>query len=849
MNRLNVNSAIIVKNKTYKVADLVENFICFTGLQASELLLSFGFKIPKKIRMDALKKILNDPVQELIKTRFTVADEKKYRLSWFLTYSEYQLENLLASFKDDNLNYEYLKELWLMILSYMIDVKFSEDNLLKIIKEAEKIKEMKITNNILRYNLSLSKVFTDKKGEIDGLTPDVFRPVLYKSATVQEIRELSQKYELSIPQRFKKGEFLDQIINKLKDTNKYSEKVEAELVKMTITQLQRFSTNNKLKLTIDLNKESIIELILSGSVQTSDLYIKPSSNAIYNIELNDLEGVSDEVKNFEQSGIFNDEAAYREIEAKPLYQKVEVGYVNKSKTFVDDSSRNDNVIIKEETKKVNIDGNLQNVSIEDSKLENKKFQDEELQDSSFEIDDEKFSKSRKRIVNLRNSLIAVEMRVNALYSVLENSDNVRKENIEKLYQEVSDLENLNIDYRKEFRKVDENLKLCFDNDLVNRKNDVRDFLTLMEKKLETSKDLLMQIDQKLKEEELLKRANDKIEKHKKTEHFKDDFREKYNTLLNKIYDIEPRVDALKTNVELLNLEAVDEINYEVVLDYKRSKSNHEREISNCSLLNEELTLTYKGIPLDSDLILIVNQANLKLDMLKSKIGEIKKGLEKIDINFEEFKIQKEKEEYARKRQEDLLFEEERKKLEHEKLELERERLAQEKELLEKRRELEEEKLRQSHIEINSKSDDFDFFDNLDVDNSGVNITNYTQNKLEEEKKREEDLEESKKQTYNAYRQNTFDAEPNFIEPTTIIAPIAVERNDLIRASENDLITDEMPDFLDKYDSKKNKKARKKQLKKAHRRSNVGPKIAVVISILISLGIIGAVIYFVLFYGK
>ena len=57
MNRLNVNSAIIVKNRTYKVADLVENFICFTGLQASELLLSFDFRIPKKIRMDALKMI------------------------------------------------------------------------------------------------------------------------------------------------------------------------------------------------------------------------------------------------------------------------------------------------------------------------------------------------------------------------------------------------------------------------------------------------------------------------------------------------------------------------------------------------------------------------------------------------------------------------------------------------------------------------------------------------------------------------------------------------------------------------------------------------------------------------
>lgn len=843
MNRLNVNSAIIVKNRTYKVADLVENFICFTGLQASELLLSFDFRIPKKIRMDALKKVLNDPVQELIKTRFTVADEKKYRLSWFLTYSEYQLENLLASFKDDNLNYEYLKELWLMILSYMIDVKFSEDNLLIIIKEAEKIKELKITNNILRYNLSLSKVFIDKKGEIDGLTPDVFRPVLYKSATVSEIRELSAKYDLAIPQRFKKGEFLDQIINKLKETNRYSEKVEAELVKMTITQLQRFSTNNKLKLTIDLNKESIIELILSGSIQTSDIYIKPSSNSIYNIELNDLEGVSDEVKNFEQNGIFNDEAAYHEIEAKPLYQKVEVGYINQSKTFIDDSTRDDNVIVKEEVKKINQDENL-NVSIDDEQLDNKKYEEKNLEISK-ENSEDKFSESRKKIVSLRNLLIAVEMRVNALYSVLENSNSVREENIEKLYQEVSDLENLIIDYKKEFSIIDEKLKLCFDNDLVNRKNDVRDFIFLMEKKIDTSKNLLMQIDQKLKEEDLLKKANEKIEKQKENENFKIEFKEKYNNLLNKLYDIEPRVEALKTNVELLNFNPVNEINYDVVLDYKTNKTNYEREVSNCSLLNEELTLKYKGIPLESDLIVIINQANLKLDLLKSKITEIKKGLEQIEINFADLELQKQKEEYERKKQEDILLAEKKKQLEEEKLALEKERLEQEKELLEKRKQLEEEKLKQSHVEINSKSNDFDFFDDFKMDNSGVNVTSYTKDKLEEEKRREEDLEESMKKNYKPISQNTFTAEPNYLEPSTIIAPIAVERNDLVYASENDLITDEMPGYLDKFDSRKNKKLQKKQKDKANGKVlNVGTKVAVVISIVIALTIIGVVFFFV-----
>lgn len=328
MKKFKEDSKLILKGKSYSANDVISVVMCLPGLTASEILLKHNFLLPKHLRMDVLKEVLYPQVREIINATLTIADERKYRLSWFKTYSEFQLENLLATFKDDNLNYEYLKLLWDNILSYMIEKKANDAVILELISESNKV-EQKITNNIMRYNLALAKVFVDKPGEFDGLAPETLRPVLYKSATVAEIRELGKKYDLVVPQRLKKNEFLELILDDLRNTGRYKKSIEEELAKMTITQLQRFCINNKMKLSIDLKKESVIEYILGKADNKELTYYKPSDNAVYGVELSDL-GI-DPDSYFRQESIFNQD---EKVVGTPLYEKITIPTKQTEKTLV-----------------------------------------------------------------------------------------------------------------------------------------------------------------------------------------------------------------------------------------------------------------------------------------------------------------------------------------------------------------------------------------------------------------------------------------------------------------------------------------------------------------------------------
>lgn len=286
MNLTN-ESKIVVNNRAYKVSDLINYLSCLSGMEIAEFFSYIDFKLPKAIKIKALKDTLLEPVLELRRSKLTVADERKYRLTWFQTFSEYQLENLLEYFNDNELNLKYLKKLWLNILDYMIAQKISDQNFLRLINIAENT-EQKVPLNFLRFNLILNKVFVDDKGQLDGLTIENFRPVLYKSSTIKELRELGAKYDIKVPQRLKKDEFVFLIIKALKEKHEYVPGVEKELASLRIPELQRFCAKRKLIVSPDLNKAFIIEYILSNAKETKGIYNKPSSDAIYMLEVDDI---------------------------------------------------------------------------------------------------------------------------------------------------------------------------------------------------------------------------------------------------------------------------------------------------------------------------------------------------------------------------------------------------------------------------------------------------------------------------------------------------------------------------------------------------------------------------------
>ena len=284
MSKLQRESKIVINGKEHSVKDVVERLAFLPSEEFSSFLKGIGLTIPKKLKIAVLKEVLHTPVSKTIAERANLADELGYRLSWFLRYSEYQLENLLKYYNSVSLNKHYLEELWLELLTYMMDKKVADTDFSKLVEVSEKYNQMS-QECILEYNLALKDSFYDEPNEIDGLSQNDFRPVLYKSSTLVELRELGKKYDVDVPRRLKKDQLADIIVGELQGREEgLSEEEEARIRKMSIVLMQRFAKDNNVKASIELKKEEIIEYILSHATQTKEMYFLPSDSTIYEQE-------------------------------------------------------------------------------------------------------------------------------------------------------------------------------------------------------------------------------------------------------------------------------------------------------------------------------------------------------------------------------------------------------------------------------------------------------------------------------------------------------------------------------------------------------------------------------------
>ena len=284
MNRINIESNIVINNTRYSIRDLVSKLANLPSSEFSNFLKSIGLTVPKKLKIDVLKQVLEGPVKKTMVERANLADELGYRLTWFSRYSEFQLENLLKFYNSTSLNRHYLETLWVELLNYMMEKKVSDRDLHQLILLSKEHKFL-AEEDILEYNLALKDSFYDEPNEIDGLTPDDLRPVLYKSSTLVEIRALGQKYGVNVPKRLRKEQLADIIIAELKEHEEVTEERETQIRKMSIVVMQRFAKDNDIKASIELKKEEVIEFILANASQTKEMYFLPADSTIYMQEL------------------------------------------------------------------------------------------------------------------------------------------------------------------------------------------------------------------------------------------------------------------------------------------------------------------------------------------------------------------------------------------------------------------------------------------------------------------------------------------------------------------------------------------------------------------------------------
>src|SRR5690554_5378963 len=285
MPRYKKDSKITLLGEQRLVNDVLKVLTKYPATKVVEFFKDLNLNFPRQLRIQTLKAIFRDEVFATRQERHNLADEMNYRLSWFNQFTEVQLVNLFKFYKQPELEQEFLDLLWLNILENITDRNISENSLLQIIKDAEE--HTKNTPNtkedIISYNKTLDLLFYDEKDHIDGLIQEQIRPVLYRSSTITEIRELGKKYGVNVPSRLKKSELIEIICQELKERNEYTEEIEADLNKMNIILIQRYAKNNDIKASTELKKEEVIEYILSNATETKEAYFVPSPT-VYSVE-------------------------------------------------------------------------------------------------------------------------------------------------------------------------------------------------------------------------------------------------------------------------------------------------------------------------------------------------------------------------------------------------------------------------------------------------------------------------------------------------------------------------------------------------------------------------------------
>ncbi|HHW79588.1 MAG TPA: hypothetical protein GX742_02160 [Acholeplasmataceae bacterium] len=290
MTKFKRDSNITILKKERLVQTLLETLIYLPADEVTRFFQEINLSFPRSLRIDSLRLVLRDHVNNTRAERATLADEMNYRLSWFNQYTELQLVNLLDFYKNPKINKEHLEELWLEMINYMVEKKISEkdfNQLIELSVKHVKVEGLKLPKDIIGYNDTLNVLFFDDLGEIDGLTQDVIRPVLYKSSTLTEIRKMGTKYGVNVPRRLKKSELINIIVSELKLRNQYTEEKEERLNKMSVLLIQRFAIDNKIKVSTELKKEEIIEYILANAKETRETYFAPSSS-VYELEAHDV---------------------------------------------------------------------------------------------------------------------------------------------------------------------------------------------------------------------------------------------------------------------------------------------------------------------------------------------------------------------------------------------------------------------------------------------------------------------------------------------------------------------------------------------------------------------------------
>ncbi len=285
MAKLQLQSQINVNQESVTLESLLHEL---QGLEAEQYVSVFqnaNFLLPRQLRMDVLRHLLESSVKQTRKERLTLADELNYRLKWFYQYSDFQYVNLLVYYQNKKLNQAYVENLLTSVCEHLVEQK--REDIIQSLRDAKKAQQDSYdSQNILLFNQTFNQIFKDKELEIDGLPLNLIRLVLLKSSTLQELKAFGEKYGIIVPRRLKKEQLLELIYLELQSRGILTDDIKAELKKKSVVLIQRYAIDHDIKVSTELKKAEIIEYILEFSHQTKSFYKYPQPGD-YELEIDD----------------------------------------------------------------------------------------------------------------------------------------------------------------------------------------------------------------------------------------------------------------------------------------------------------------------------------------------------------------------------------------------------------------------------------------------------------------------------------------------------------------------------------------------------------------------------------
>jgi hypothetical protein len=234
---------------------------------------------------------LQDSVNTYLEENKKTGNELAWRLNFFKTYSEYQLQNILQSASD------VVKESYIYLLvNHIIDTIVANSIDLGMLAYLGTTKESFESILATDIDKAFNRLFIDDFKEIDGITIDYIRPVLFNGSLSEEIIALGKKYSIDIPKRIRKRELIENIVYQFHLNHDEALKLSDELYEKPVVLIERFAKEHGIKINADLSKADMIEYFLVRHQNSKATYQKPQSDEVYHFTKAQQEalGVSEE---------------------------------------------------------------------------------------------------------------------------------------------------------------------------------------------------------------------------------------------------------------------------------------------------------------------------------------------------------------------------------------------------------------------------------------------------------------------------------------------------------------------------------------------------------------------------